>query len=59
MAEKFEHWCVVEIFGHTRIAGFVTEQTIGGQSFVRVGVPLPMGRAIARAVKEATCEPST
>lgn len=39
MSEKFEQWCVVELFGHSRIAGYVTEQTIGGQSFVRVDVP--------------------
>ncbi|OGT54397.1 MAG: hypothetical protein A3E01_03120 [Gammaproteobacteria bacterium RIFCSPHIGHO2_12_FULL_63_22] len=38
-SEKFEQWCLVELFGHSRIAGFVTEQTIGGQSFVRVDVP--------------------
>lgn len=37
--EKFEQWCLVELFGHSRIAGLVTEQSIGGQSFVRVDVP--------------------
>jgi hypothetical protein len=37
--EKFEQWCIVELFGHQRVAGFVTEQTIGGCSFVRVDVP--------------------
>ncbi|MEM5405804.1 hypothetical protein [Paraburkholderia unamae] len=37
--EKFEQWAIVEIFGHQRIAGRVTEQTIGGCSFVRVDVP--------------------
>lgn len=37
-------WAIVEIFGHQRIAGFLSEQTIGGQSFVRVDVPeLPGG----------------
>lgn len=36
---KFESWCIVELFGHQRIAGLVTEQTIGGSSFVRVDVP--------------------
>lgn len=29
----------MELFGHQRIAGRVTEQTIGGCSFVRVDVP--------------------
>lgn len=37
--EKFEQWCIVELFGHQRIAGKVTEQVIGGQGFVRVDVP--------------------
>lgn len=37
--EKFEQWCVVEIMGHKRFAGYVSEQSIGGSSFVRVDVP--------------------
>lgn len=32
-------WAIVELFGHQRIAGFLSEYTIGGQSFVRVDVP--------------------
>lgn len=39
MAEKFEQFAVVELFGHQIIAGFVSEQVIGGQGFVRVDVP--------------------
>lgn len=37
--ERFETWAVVEIFGHQTYVGKVTEQTIGGCSFVRVDVP--------------------
>ena len=37
--ESFSQWCLVELFGHQRIAGQVTEETIGGCSFVRVDVP--------------------
>lgn len=37
--EKFESWAIIEIFGHTQIAGKVTEASIGGCSFVRVDVP--------------------
>lgn len=41
MAEQqtFEQWAIVELFGHQRIAGRVTEQAIGGCSFIRVDVP--------------------
>ena len=41
--KKFEQWCLVELFGHQQIAGFVTEATIGGCAFVRVDVPKPDG----------------
>lgn len=37
--DKFESWAIVELFGHQRVAGLVTEQTIGGCSFIRVDVP--------------------
>jgi hypothetical protein len=40
-AEKFEHWVVIELFGHSRIAGFATEASIGGCNFIRVDVPKP------------------
>jgi hypothetical protein len=39
MAEKFEQWAIIDLFGHTRIAGKISEQVIGGCSFVRVDVP--------------------
>lgn len=37
--EKLEIWAIVELFGHNRMAGKVTEQTVGGSSLVRVDVP--------------------
>lgn len=37
--EKIDLWCVVELFGHARIAGKCTEQVIAGASMVRVDVP--------------------
>lgn len=39
MSESFEQWAILEIMGHNKFAGFVTEQVIGGASFVRVDVP--------------------
>jgi hypothetical protein len=40
-AEKttFDCWAVLELFGHVRLAGRVTEASIGGCSFLRVDVP--------------------
>jgi hypothetical protein len=38
-ADKFGEWCILEIMGHQRYAGFVSEQAIGGSSFVRIDVP--------------------
>lgn len=32
-------WAIVELMGHRRIAGMVSEQSIGGASMVRVDVP--------------------
>lgn len=37
--KPFEQWAILEIFGHTRLAGLVTEAEIGGCSFLRVDVP--------------------
>ncbi len=32
-------WCIVELFGHARIAGKCTEQSIAGANMLRVDVP--------------------
>jgi hypothetical protein len=40
---QFEHWALVELMGHQRIAGLVTEQTIAGKCFIRVDVPKANG----------------
>ena len=34
-----DFWAIVELFGHQRMAGRLTEATIGGCQFVRVDVP--------------------
>lgn len=38
-SEPFDQWAIVEIMGHQRFAGRVTEQAVGGTNFVRVDVP--------------------
>ncbi len=37
--EGFTAWAIIELFGRQQIAGMVSEQSIGGASFVRVDVP--------------------
>lgn len=43
MNDKQELWALVELFGHQRIAGAVSEYNLGG-TFVRVDVPAVDGR---------------
>lgn len=37
--ERFEQWCIVEVFGHSSYAGLVTEFQIAGAALIRVDVP--------------------
>lgn len=37
--QNFDLWCIVELFGHNRLAGWCTEQNIAGNNFLRVDVP--------------------
>lgn len=37
--EKFDLWCLIELFGHQRIVGRCTEQNIAGTNMLRVDVP--------------------
>lgn len=36
---EFREWCIVELMGHSQIAGLLSEQAIGGETFIRVDVP--------------------
>ena len=46
-SNAFEGWCIIEQMGHKRMAGYVSEQVIGGYSFIRVDVPGPDGQGAA------------
>ncbi|MEM1225924.1 MAG: acetyltransferase [Planctomycetota bacterium] len=37
--ETFSEWAIVDVMGHQRYIGQVTEQVIAGHGFVRVDVP--------------------
>lgn len=41
MSEKksFDQWCVVEMMGHRKIAGRVSEEEIAGAAFLRIDIP--------------------
>lgn len=36
---EFREWALVELFGHQRITGLVSEATLAGGAFLRVDVP--------------------
>lgn len=44
-SSTFESWAILELMGHRRMAGLVSEQTIGGQAFLRIDVPETPGQA--------------
>ena len=37
----FDNWAVVELMGHVRMAGRLTEQEMGGGKLLRIDVPGP------------------
>jgi hypothetical protein len=39
MGEKFEAWGIVELMGHARTAGRLSEQVVGGANLLRVDIP--------------------
>lgn len=38
-AEKFDQWGIVEVMGHRKYAGHITEQVIAGSALIRIDVP--------------------
>jgi hypothetical protein len=41
--ERFESWAIVELMGHVRMAGRVTEEELFGSKIGRVDCPMPDG----------------
>ena len=37
--QKFDQWCIVELFGHAKIAGRCTETNVANVNMLRVDVP--------------------
>jgi hypothetical protein len=37
--QHFEQWAIVDVMGHQRYIGLVTEQVIAGTGFIRIDVP--------------------
>ena len=38
-AESYAGWAVLELMGHRRLAGLVSEAKVGGATFIRIDVP--------------------
>lgn len=45
--ESFSGWAVLELMGHRRLGGHVTEATISGKGFLRIDVPGPDKSTVA------------
>lgn len=46
-SDAFEGWAILELMGHRRLAGWLTEREIAGAAFVRIDVPEGDGDRIA------------
>lgn len=45
--EKYAGWVILELMGHRRLGGYLTEQEIGGGVLLRLDVPAVDGRPAA------------
>lgn len=37
--KTFDEWAILELMGHRKLAGKVSEYSIGGASFIRIDIP--------------------
>lgn len=42
----FDQWAILDLFGHQRLAGHVTDATVAGAGFIRIDVPGPDGNPL-------------
>lgn len=43
-AHRFKQWCILELLGHVRLAGLVTEEDLFGSKIGRIDIPSPDGQ---------------
>ena len=52
--QPFQQWAIVELMGHRRMAGLVTEQEIAGQGMLRIDVPQDDGATVTQFYSPAS-----
>lgn len=45
---RFESWAILELMGHRRLAGYLTEIELGGGRFLRLDMPLKDGTTMSQ-----------
>jgi hypothetical protein len=48
VSDPFEGWAIVELMGHRRLAGHVSEQEIAGTGMLRLDVPAAAGPGVTQ-----------
>jgi hypothetical protein len=48
----FAEWVILELMGHRRLAGYLTEQEIAGEGFLRLDVPKDDGTLLERVATQ-------
>ncbi len=48
--EGFAQWVILELMGHRKLAGYLTEQEIGGGAFLRLDIPARRRGSLLHAI---------